>query len=53
MLEIGPSRLEVGYHDLQGRESSVVTALADEHIGAWVYVGHHESFWDRSRSSTP
>ena len=37
----------VGYHDLQGRESLVVTTLADERNGAWVYVGHHESFWDQ------
>jgi hypothetical protein len=36
----------VGYHDLQGRESLVVTALSDPANGSWVYVGHQESYWD-------
>ncbi|OFW15660.1 MAG: hypothetical protein A3F70_06900 [Acidobacteria bacterium RIFCSPLOWO2_12_FULL_67_14] len=36
----------VGHHDLQGRESLVVTALSDAANGRWVYVGHHESYWD-------
>jgi hypothetical protein len=36
----------VGHHDLQGRESLVVVARSDEANGNWVYVGHHESFWD-------
>jgi hypothetical protein len=36
----------VGYHDLQGRESLVVTTLSDPANGSWVYVGHHESYWD-------
>jgi hypothetical protein len=36
----------VGHHDLQGRESLVVVARSDEANGNWVYVGHHETFWD-------
>jgi hypothetical protein len=36
----------VGHNDLQGRESLVVTTLSDQANGSWVYVGHHESFWD-------
>jgi hypothetical protein len=36
----------VGYNDLQGREALVVTALSDAANGSWVYVGHHESYWD-------
>jgi hypothetical protein len=36
----------VGHSDLQGRESLVVTTLSDPANGSWVYVGHHESFWD-------
>jgi len=36
----------VGHHDLQGRESLVVTTLSDASNGSWAYVGHHESFWD-------
>ena len=43
----------VGYHDLQGRESLVVTTMADERNGAWVYVGHHESFWDQKPKLNP
>ncbi|HSL23840.1 MAG TPA: hypothetical protein VK886_20065, partial [Vicinamibacterales bacterium] len=33
----------VGHHDLQGRESLVVTTRSDAANGNWVYVGHHES----------
>jgi hypothetical protein len=36
----------VGHHDLQGREALVVTTLSDAANGSWVYVGHHESFFD-------
>lgn len=43
----------VGYHDLQGRESLVVTTLADDANGAWAYVGHHESFWDHKPKPNP
>ena len=43
----------VGYHDLQGRESLVVTTLADDANGAWAYVGHHESFWDGKPKLNP
>ncbi|HWN86953.1 MAG TPA: hypothetical protein VNN99_17430, partial [Vicinamibacterales bacterium] len=30
----------VGYHDLQGRQSLVVTTRSDAANGNWVYVGH-------------
>src|SRR5262245_56386483 len=43
----------VGYHDLQGRESLVVTALFDAANGSWVYVGHHESYWDGKPRMNP
>src|SRR5262245_66557896 len=43
----------VGYHDLQGRESLVVTALSDAANGSWVYVGHHESYWDKKPKLNP
>src|SRR4030095_1590920 len=43
----------VGYHDLQGRESLVVTALSDAANGSWVYVGHHESYWDAQAKVNP
>jgi len=43
----------VGYHDLQGRESLVVTALSDAANGSWVYVGHHESYWDAKPKMNP
>jgi len=43
----------VGYHDLQGRESLVVTTLADPANGSWVYVGHHESYWDGKPKLNP
>src|SRR5262245_58637268 len=36
----------VGYNDLQGREALVVTTLSEPANGSWVYVGHHESYWD-------
>ena len=32
----------VGYTDLQGRETLVVTTKSDDANGNWVYVGHHE-----------
>ena len=43
----------VGYNDLQGRESLVVTTLADQANGSWVYVGHLESFWDHKPKMNP
>ena len=43
----------VGYHDLQGRESLVVTTLSDAANGSWVYVGHHESYWDGKPKMNP
>ena len=43
----------VGHHDLQGRESLVVTTLSDPANGSWVYVGHHESFWDGKPKMNP
>jgi len=43
----------VGYHDLQGRESLVVTTLSDEANGSWAYVGHHESYWDGRPKPNP
>src|SRR5262245_56620262 len=43
----------VGYHDLQGREALVVTALSDAANGSWVYVGHHESYWDDKPKMNP
>src|SRR5690242_5597278 len=30
----------VGYHDLQGRQSLVVTTKSDPSNGNWVYIGH-------------
>ena len=30
----------VGYHDLQGRQSLVVTTKSDAANGNWVYIGH-------------
>ena len=30
----------VGYHDLQGRQSLVVTTKSDPANGNWVYIGH-------------
>src|SRR5688572_11444624 len=43
----------VGHHDLQGRESLVVTTLSDAANGSWVYVGHHESYWDQKPKLNP
>lgn len=43
----------VGYNDLQGRESLVVTTLSDPANGSWVYVGHHESYWDAKPKMNP
>src|SRR5262245_53644553 len=43
----------VGYSDLQGRESLVVTTKSDPANGSWVYVGHHESFWDDKPKLNP
>ena len=43
----------VGYNDLQGRESLVVTTKSDPANGNWVYVGHHESFWDGKPKLNP
>ena len=43
----------VGHHDLQGREALVVTALSDSANGSWVYVGHHESYWDEKPKLNP
>ena len=43
----------VGYHDLQGRESLVVTTKSDPANGSWVYVGHHDSFWDDKPKLNP
>jgi hypothetical protein len=43
----------VGHHDLQGREALVVTALSDSANGSWVYVGHHESYWDGKPKRNP
>lgn len=43
----------VGYHDLQGRESLVVTTLSDQANGSWVYVGHHDSYWDQKPKPNP
>jgi hypothetical protein len=43
----------VGHNDLQGRESLVVTTLSDPANGSWVYVGHHESFWDDKPKMNP
>ncbi|MGH9204195.1 MAG: hypothetical protein ACRD2A_23450, partial [Vicinamibacterales bacterium] len=43
----------VGYNDLQGREALVVTTLSDPANGSWVYVGHHESYWDEKPKMNP
>jgi hypothetical protein len=43
----------VGYNDLQGREALVVTTLSDPANGSWVYVGHHESYWDDKPKMNP
>ena len=38
---------------LQGRESLVVTTKSDPANGSWVYVGHHESYWDEKQKLNP
>src|SRR5262249_52837081 len=43
----------VGYNDLQGREALVVTTKSDPANGNWVYVGHHESYWDGKPKLNP
>ena len=43
----------VGYNDLQGRETLVVTTKSDEANGNWVYVGHHESYYDGEQRFNP
>jgi hypothetical protein len=53
LAEDAQNVLLVGHHDLQGRESLVVTALGDEANGSWVYVGHHESYWDDKPKLNP
>jgi len=43
----------VGYSDLQGREALVVTTKSDPANGSWVYVGHHESYYDNKPKMNP
>jgi hypothetical protein len=43
----------IGYNDLQGRESLQVTVKSDAANGNWVYVGHHENFWDDTQKLNP
>ena len=43
----------VGYNDLQGREALVVTTKSDPANGDWVYVGHHESYYDGEPRMNP
>jgi hypothetical protein len=43
----------VGHNDLQGREALVVTTKSDPANGSWVYVGHHESYWDEKPKLNP
>jgi len=43
----------VGFNDLQGREALVVTTKSDPANGSWVYVGHHESYWDSKPKMNP
>lgn len=43
----------IGYHDLQGRESLVVTTRSDDANGNWVYVGHHQSYYDGEQRFNP
>ncbi len=43
----------VGHNDLQGRETLVVTTKSDEANGNWVYVGHHESYYDGEQRFNP
>jgi len=54
LLSDGASNVRlVGYSDLQGRESLVVTTKSDPANGSWVYVGHHESYWDNKPKMNP
>ena len=54
LLSDGASNVRlVGYNDLQGRESLVVTTKSDPANGSWVYVGHHESYWDNKPKMNP
>ena len=41
----------VGYHDLQGRQSLVVTAKSDAANGNWLYVGHTPNDRDDPQAS--
>ena len=43
----------VGYNDLQGRETLVVTTKSDDANGNWVYVGHHDSYYDGEQRFNP
>lgn len=43
----------VGYHDLQGREALMAVAKSDPANGNWLYVGHHESYWDEKPKPNP
>ena len=43
----------VGYNDLQGREALVVTTQSDPANGDWVYVGHHQSYYDGEQRMNP
>ena len=43
----------VGYNDLQGREALVVITKSDPTNGNWVYVGHHESYYDGQERMNP
>jgi hypothetical protein len=43
----------VGYNDLQGRESLVVTTKSDPANGDWVYVGHHDPYYDGEQRMNP
>ena len=43
----------VGHNDLQGRESLVVVTKSDDANGNWVYVGHHESYYDGEQRFNP
>ena len=43
----------LGHNDLQGRASLVVTTKSDPTNGSWVYVGHHDSYWDDKPKLNP
>jgi hypothetical protein len=53
MAEAAENVRLVGYHDLQGRESLMVVAKSDPANGNWLYVGHHESYWDGEPKLNP